>query len=331
MPQHDFDIANQTFPSFRSDINLLLQALKSTNSGPAAPSSPAEGMLWLDTDTPSATVVTLKQYTGTVWVDLLQIDKVGNRVLYAGTVVPGAWATAASSTTVDLGAIASENVLITGTTSITSFGPGLGGMRKHLLFAGALNLVNNNSTLAIPGRRDLAIEAGALLTVVSEGSGVWRVESYAPVTLAAGRKLTDSLGADNVGTLLGSWTGGSTALATVDVWQNFHDIVLFNNTAHVMVSGFADGTSNVNGSGLIQLGVELLDASLSVVTLQNIGSIYLNSDGTVTVGGSSGIGFAWSLPAGNTGWRLRFKARKLVSAACSIGAYQASVLAVVRP
>jgi hypothetical protein len=49
MSQNDLVIANQTFPSFRSDLNNALQALGSLNSGSSAPSTTYANMMWYDT------------------------------------------------------------------------------------------------------------------------------------------------------------------------------------------------------------------------------------------------------------------------------------------
>ena len=51
MSQNDFSIANQTFPSTRSDMNNAYQALASLSSGATAPSTTYAYMLWADTTT----------------------------------------------------------------------------------------------------------------------------------------------------------------------------------------------------------------------------------------------------------------------------------------
>jgi len=56
MSQHDFNIANQGFPAFRSDLNDALLAIRSSSSGATAPTPTVAGMLWFDTAT-----ATLKQ------------------------------------------------------------------------------------------------------------------------------------------------------------------------------------------------------------------------------------------------------------------------------
>tara|TARA_R110000796_G_scaffold6592_1_gene23188 strand:+ start:158 stop:478 length:321 start_codon:yes stop_codon:yes gene_type:complete len=68
MATHDLDIANQSFPNFRSDLNNALVALGSTNSGSSAPSSPQSGMIWIDTTT--ATAWQPKIYDGSAWINL---------------------------------------------------------------------------------------------------------------------------------------------------------------------------------------------------------------------------------------------------------------------
>lgn len=97
MSQHDLDIANQTRTAARADITAALQALASLSKGPAAPATPYQGQLWLDDDTPSAAVWTLKQYDGADWITWCTVDTSNNRItvpadnLPAGTVVGRAY------------------------------------------------------------------------------------------------------------------------------------------------------------------------------------------------------------------------------------------------
>ena len=48
MSQHDFNIANQSFPGTRSDLNNALVALATNSSGAAAPSTTNAFMSWAD-------------------------------------------------------------------------------------------------------------------------------------------------------------------------------------------------------------------------------------------------------------------------------------------
>ena len=63
MSQHDYNIANASFPTVRTDINNVLSAINSTNSGSSRPSSAVAGTIWLDTSG-AATAQLLKLYDG---------------------------------------------------------------------------------------------------------------------------------------------------------------------------------------------------------------------------------------------------------------------------
>ena len=63
MSQHDYTIDNQSYPSFRTDLNNSLSAINSTNSGSSRPSSAVAGTIWLDTSG-VATSQLLKLYDG---------------------------------------------------------------------------------------------------------------------------------------------------------------------------------------------------------------------------------------------------------------------------
>ena len=51
MAQHDYSIANQTFPNTRTDLNNALSAISSNNSGTSAPSTTFANQFWYDTST----------------------------------------------------------------------------------------------------------------------------------------------------------------------------------------------------------------------------------------------------------------------------------------
>ena len=85
MAQHDYNIANQSFPSFRSDLNNALSAIQTTNSGTSRPTGAVAGQLWLDTT--SATTPTLKYYDGADDISLATIDHTANTVNWLDSTV----------------------------------------------------------------------------------------------------------------------------------------------------------------------------------------------------------------------------------------------------
>lgn len=190
MSQHDFVISDQGMPAARSDLNAGLQALASCSKGPSAPTTPYTGQLWLDDDTPSATVWTLNCYDGTDWIALGQLDTTNNRfqatnhvrtdVKPAFTVAidEAAWVDVASATTTDIGAAASNNVRITGTTTITSLGTSASGVTRRVRFAGALTLTHNATALILPGAANIATAADDCAVFTSLGAGNWICSDY---------------------------------------------------------------------------------------------------------------------------------------------------------
>ena len=78
MAQHDYNIANQGFPAFRTDLNNVLSAINTLNSGTSRPSSAVAGSLWLDTT--SATAPILKYYDGADDITLATINHSANTV-----------------------------------------------------------------------------------------------------------------------------------------------------------------------------------------------------------------------------------------------------------
>jgi hypothetical protein len=78
MPQHDLIIANDSGAAVRADINNALAALGSTQKGPTPPPAPIAGMLWIEDDSPTTTIWTLRIYDGSDWIVIGTIDSTNN-------------------------------------------------------------------------------------------------------------------------------------------------------------------------------------------------------------------------------------------------------------
>lgn len=72
------NIANQSFPSFRTDLNNALTAINSMQSGTSRPSGAVAGTMWLDTT--SASSPTMKFFDGTDDISFATIDYSANTV-----------------------------------------------------------------------------------------------------------------------------------------------------------------------------------------------------------------------------------------------------------
>lgn len=157
--------------------NASFDALLTLNSGSSRPSYAEDGMIWLDTSVLGTWSV--KQYDGT-----------NDRLLYTidattGIVKPAQQARVdvASAATTDLGAAVSQNIRITGTTTITGFGSAAAGTLVFCELAGDLQLTHNATSLILPnGGGNIAGKAGDSFIARSLGSGNWKVLQYQPVT-----------------------------------------------------------------------------------------------------------------------------------------------------
>ena len=79
MSQHDFSIANQGFPAFRSDLNDALQALASNSAGASAPTQTYAHQLWIDTSaTPS--VLKIRNADDDAWIAICSIDQTNDQI-----------------------------------------------------------------------------------------------------------------------------------------------------------------------------------------------------------------------------------------------------------
>ena len=76
MAQHDYIIANQGFPSFRSDLNNALSSTVTSNSGTTAPgvtsgTTAYTGQIFADTGTTNKII--FKYYNGSAFVTVFEI------------------------------------------------------------------------------------------------------------------------------------------------------------------------------------------------------------------------------------------------------------------
>jgi hypothetical protein len=150
--------------SVNSDLNDMAQALTASiaRDGQTTPTAniPLGGfrITGLGNATAATDAATLGQVDGRAEIDL------------------------ASASTTNIGAQQSDNVRITGTTTITSFGTIASGVTRQLRFAAALTLTHNATSLILPGGANIITAAGDTATAVSLGSGNWVVTNFMPAS-----------------------------------------------------------------------------------------------------------------------------------------------------
>lgn len=225
------------------------------------------------------------------------------------------WVDVASATATDIGAAASQNVRITGTTTITGFGTVAAGTFRRVRFADALTLTHNATSLILPGAANITTAADDVAEFISEGSGNWRCVAYsrassAPVVSSSfsGRNLIiNGQGRVNQrGYVSGTNTSGANQY-TLDRWR-------------VVTSG-----QNVTFTGDDSRRVMTAPAGgyEQVIEARNVvgGTYVLNWTGTATatVGGTARAkGETFSLTA-NTDATVRFSSGTLSDVQLELG------------
>lgn len=86
-------------------------------------------------------------------------------------------ATMASAATINLGASNPRDVVITGTTTITSLGT-MANRERIVRFAGSLTLTHNATSLILPTGQNIVTQAGDTALFTSDASGNWRCNHY---------------------------------------------------------------------------------------------------------------------------------------------------------
>lgn len=75
MAQHDYVIANQTFPSYRNDHNNSLEAGQTKNSGATAPSTTYPYQWWYDTST---NILKIRNADDDAWINFATFDQLND-------------------------------------------------------------------------------------------------------------------------------------------------------------------------------------------------------------------------------------------------------------
>jgi hypothetical protein len=96
MAIHDYVIANQGFPAFRSDLNDVLQAIVSNNSNATAPTTTYAYQMWYETDTNNWY---MRNADNDAWITLATFDQVTDTVNFidSSTTVAGISTTATTT------------------------------------------------------------------------------------------------------------------------------------------------------------------------------------------------------------------------------------------
>ncbi|MFN8996745.1 MAG: hypothetical protein ACK5X3_24205 [Pseudomonadota bacterium] len=217
------------------------------------------------------------------------------------------WVDLASAATTDLGAQTTDNLRITGTTTITSFGVAPNGVTRHLRFADVTTITYNATSLITPGLANITTAAGDTGTAKSLGAGNWVLTDWQraaalPVLpgLIMGSGLTMA-----TGRLLGRVTAATGAIEEIPL----------GNTAAAISLSINLGTEQATNTSQVQYDFTSIPAGVRRVTVMlngvstNGGSgpiIQLGTSGGITSSGYNSVGTGYGATINSTTYTTGF-------------------------
>jgi len=198
MSQHDFNIANQSFPATRTDLNNALAALASNSSGDAEPTTTYANQWWYETDT---NTLKLRNEANNAWVPICILDQGNNNVLSITTqgLTLGATTITASGTEINQLDAITRGSLIYGNAS---------GVTSRLAKGAAATVLTSDGT-------DIAWAAPAVPAGVPTGTVIYHAANTPPTDFikANGAAVSRTTYSDlfaAIGTTFGVGDGSST-------------------------------------------------------------------------------------------------------------------------
>ena len=255
MSQHDFNIANQSFPATRTDLNNALVALASNSSGDAEPATKYANQFWYETDT---NTLKLRNEANDAWISIAVLDQSGNAVQSITTAGLTLGATAISATGAEI------NQLDAITRGSILYGNASGATARLAKGAAGTVLTSDGTDLSFAavaaGASDVVWPSDfASATNTYTSSGTWSKGSladddYVWIYLVGG----GGGGGNDTGNFVSAGTPGAALLL-------YGKASLFNGGAYVIGAGNAKGTlaatattftlSSANNSTLFTTGV----------------------------------------------------------------------------
>ena len=230
MAQHDMNIANQSFPDFRTDLNNALSAINSMHSGSSRPSGAAAGTMWLDTT--SASSPTIKFYDGSDDISFATIDYSANTVNFLDSTVV---ADLLGDTSPQLGAnldTNSHNILIDDAHFI-----GDESGNEQIIFQTTGSAVNElevtNAATGNPPVLGASGETNVDLHIKPKGSGETIIGSGGASATLTTSGAYDLVLDTNKGTNSGNITITDGANGAIDLTTNGTGAIKFNDMAYV--------------------------------------------------------------------------------------------------
>ena len=163
MAQHDYTIANQSAPTARADINNVLAAIVSQNSGNTAPTTTYANQIWYDS---SNNILKMRNEADNAWIAIATLDQSTGTSSAAITFASQAEAEGGSNNTKSMTpllvqqaidsnkviawlSVGTYSMLLNNTTSAITGGASIAGSSlRYGIPGGALGITQTGSALA---------------------------------------------------------------------------------------------------------------------------------------------------------------------------------------
>ena len=228
----DFTIANQSFPDFRTDLNTVLGAINSNNSGTSRPSSATTGTIWLDTTNAGSNSLSLKFFDGSDDITLATIDTSANTVNFIDSAVAS---DLVNDTSPQLGADLDTNSFNIKIDDAHFIADDDG--NEQLIFQKTASAVNElEITNAATGNAPsigASGETNVSLNILPKGTGKIVVGTGAASASLSSNGANDLVLETNSGTNSGNITLTDGANGNIDVTTNGTGYIKFNDLAYI--------------------------------------------------------------------------------------------------
>ena len=269
MATHDYNLANQSGASFRSDLNNALSAILSNNSNASSPSTTVAYMLWSDTNNNN---LKIRNSANDGWVELINLD---------GTIARDLTLTGASA---NIFFDQSQNALEFADNAEATFGTSRDLVIKH---DGSNSIINDSGT----GELQLQRAGNTILTLNSTGIEITDPDGTARVTITGyeGASSQIYLAADQGDDNGDTWLIQSS--------QSSNDFIFLNDTSGSQV---AKWTINTDGDVTMTGHLTIPDSHNLQLGNASGGDLTIGHDGSNSIINDNGTGEFQLQRAGDT-------------------------------
>jgi len=300
MSQHDYNIANQTFPATRTDLNNALGAIATNNAGNSAPSTTYASQWWFDSD---GNQLYQRNKDNDAWVKILTIGATSDKVESIADSIAIASTGGVTITTADN----TDTLTLTSTDADASVGPNL------RLYRNSSSPADNDdlATIDFEGRNDNSqdVQYGMIRAILKDASdgtedGTLEFHHMKNGSLAPSLQITPDECVINESSNDYDFrveSNGNANMLFVDGGNNFVGIGTSSPSATLHVDASGGGVIRVSRNSASTANYMALESDGTNGTVKAIQSLLISAGGSerVRIDSSGKVGIGTSSPSAN--------------------------------